>query len=315
MNADEIVATVWQRHRIWSAAAGRLKSGIVRWRSTALLLGAAGAVLQTLAATMPASAASTTAAVLGAVALVIVPIVTSNFLTGDRIKAWLRARSVSEGIKSEAYRFRTRAEPYADGDAARLRANCRKMEVWADTLATELAKVAPDAKPPPAWLQPDDYLKRRINDQVEAYYRPEARRNASLADGCRWLSLGLSTSAALLGAVAAALKLGAHAGTGADVIGAWIAVLTTLGASVIAHAAASRFTENARSYFATARQLEDLRDDWIARGRPGDVGQWSAFVAACEETISAENRAWMAKMDPEEDRASVRNSAAATPNP
>lgn len=300
MNEDEIVGAVWRRHRVWSAAAGQLKLGIARWRTAALALGAAGALLQTLAATMPSSATSTAIALVGTVALVAVPIITANFLKTEQIKAWLRARSVSEGIKSETYRLRARAEPYSDGDAARLNANCRKIEVWADSLATELAKAQPDDKPPPGRLDSDGYLKRRVNDQVEAYYRRQARKNSRHSDWYRWLSIVLSSLAAILGAIATALKLGSGTGTEAGGIGAWIAVLTTFSASVVAYAAASRFTENARSYFATARQLEDLRDDWIAGGRPADNEQWSAFVAACEEAISAENRGWMAKMDPEE---------------
>jgi hypothetical protein len=33
-----------------------------------------------------------------------------------------------------------------------------------------------------------------------------------------------------------------------------------------------------------------------------DADRWSEFVTACEEAISAENRGWMAKLDPDEQR-------------
>jgi hypothetical protein len=74
-------------------------------------------------------------------------------------------------------------------------------------------------------------------------------------------------------------------------------VLTTTAGAVAAHAAASRYDLQATTFFATARQLEDLAHEWKASARDAPSKEWSDFVRACEEAISAENRAWMAKLD------------------
>ena len=49
------------------------------------------------------------------------------------------------------------------------------------------------------------------------------------------------------------------------------------------------------SFHATARQLEDLVDEWRSRPVPPDARAWAAFVRACEEAISVENSSWLAK--------------------
>ena len=58
-------------------------------------------------------------------------------------------------------------------------------------------------------------------------------------------------------------------------------------------------------YYATARQLEDLETGWRTSGSPADPDRWSQFVRDVEEAISATNRAWMAKLDPQEEPSSA----------
>jgi hypothetical protein len=297
---DEVVGRFWERQRRWSILADQLKNGIVRWRSLVLGLSVAGALLQTLAASLPGTTIGKIVAVAGFVSLGMVPFVAIKFLQPEQVRRWLRARSVSEGLKSEIYRFRARAAPYAGADrSSQLDQKGEELQVWFSEMASELAGVTVDTKQPPGPLDAATYIAARVTNQIEKYYQPEARRNNKRAKLFRWLEVGISGLAAILGGVAAGLHLTADPNSRVG-IGAWVAVLTTIGGSVVAHAAASRYQLQARTFFATKQQLEDLRGKWLRAGSPAPGEEWSQFVSACEECISAENRGWMAKLDPEE---------------
>lgn len=298
-NEQEVVATHWRRHEQWSTLAGRLKSRIGFWRTTSLVLGAAGALLQTAAVALGTGIASMSVSVIGAVALLFVPFIARYFLTPEQVRQWLRARSMSEGLKSLVFRYRARAAPFAEGDRLiQLKDAGKKTESWVEAFAVELAGVEDRGGTPPPALDPDAYVAQRVREQIDRYYRPSARINASRARRLRRAEIAMAGLAAALGGVTAALKLPAAGMSGS--LGPWVAVLTTIGGAIAAHAAASRYDQEARMYFATARQLEDLLDEWTANGKPQDPARWSAFVTACEQVISAENRGWMAKLDPEE---------------
>jgi len=301
-HAHELVARYWQRHQQWSTLADQLKRQVTRWRTATLVLAATGAVLQTTSAALGSGALGTVVAVVGAVALVLVLFIAKFFLGPENVRQWLRSRSMSESLKSLVYRFEAGGAPF-DGDdrVVRLAAAARQLEGWGPSLVVEFASIETAFAPAPGALAPDAYLARRVRDQIENYYRPRARANSRLAQRFRRLELIAAAIAAILGAVATGLKLGPHT-AGASGIGAWVAVITTIGGSVAAHAAASRYDHQARMFFATARQLEDMLDDWTALSGPRDPAHWSAFVGACEDVISVENRGWLAKLDLEEQR-------------
>ncbi len=301
-NEQDVVATYWRRHEQWTTLANRLKARIGFWRTTSLVLGAAGALLQTAAVALGSCIAGTPVSVVGAVALLFVPFIARYFLTPEQVRQWLRARSMSEGLKSLVFRFRARAAPFTEGDRViQLEDAGKRAESWVEALAGELAGVEDRAGTPPPVLDPDAYIERRVRNQIDLYYRPGARNNASRARAFRRAELAMAALAAALGGVAAGLRLAPGSGPPSR-LGAWVAVLTTIGGAIAAHAAASRYDQQARAYFATARQLEDLLNEWTAHGRPQDPASWSSFVSACEEAISAEDRGWMAKLDPEEQR-------------
>lgn len=295
---EEVVATSWTRHKEWSKLADRLKTQITWSRIASLGLACTGALLQTAAAGMGKS--GTGVALAGMIALVGVPLIAKFFLTPDAVRKWLRARSASEGLKSLVYRFEARAAPFhGDDRMARFTEERDKANSWEEELADELAaiRIKPSARPGP--LDPDGYITRRVRNQIDTYYRPRAGTNARLARLFRWLELIMAVAAAVLGVVA---TWQGHSSDGSSRLGAWVAVVTTIGGAIAAHAAASRYQLQARVYFATARRLQDLLDDLPGRDAPVDAERWSAFVTACEEAISAENRGWMAKLDPDEQR-------------
>lgn len=288
---DDVVQSLWDEHVAWSGTASHLKSRRGFWRNAVLTLTVLGAALQTTAATIPA--AQLAAGLAGTVALALVPLMVRYFLTSEQTRKWLRARSVSEGIKSEIYRYRAGAEPYAGSDALEvLRRKVKDIRTWGQDLELERAKIGSPTSPAPPGLDADAYLQRRVRQQVKDYYRPNAWKNARLAERYRWAEIALSALAAALGAVATFFG-----DPGSAKLGPWVAVLTTVGGSIAAHAAAGRYDFQATTFFATARQLEDLALEWEACGGKDSLREWSEFVRACEESISAENRGWMAKFD------------------
>jgi hypothetical protein len=296
--ADEIVTRYWARHRQWSILADRLKFRITSARKATLALSSTGAVLQTFAAFVPSWWVSKGSAICGTVALVAVPFLTGNLLGAEQVRRWLRARSVSEGLKSEIFCYVAGGKPFDGADRGeKFEAACRDAESWVEELSVELAAIAPDSEAVPSLGSPQDYVASRVSAQIANYYRPKAQRNARLASRFRLFELVVAGVAAVVGAVAGALQLSAAGSKG---VGMWVAVLTTIGAAVAAHAAASRFDLQARTFFATARELEDVLGKWERDGKPTDPARWSALVAHCENVISAENRGWMAKLDPQE---------------
>ncbi len=291
----EVVTKYWTRYTQWSALADQLKREITRWRTASLILACAGALLQTAAAVMGKH--GTALAVAGALALVFVPFVARYFLTPEQTRKWLRSRSAAEALKSLVYRFVTRAAPFTDTDrVARLSTAGRRVEASVASLVLELASIEAAESAPPGSLDADGYITKRVRDQIEGYYRKQAQRHARLARRFRALELAAAALAAALGAIATVLKLASDEGSG---VGTWVAVITTIGGAVAAHAAVSRHEQQALIYLATARQLEDLLSDWETDDRHCDTTAWSVFVNACEDAITAENDGWMAKLDPE----------------
>ena len=290
---DDVVQSLWSEHVAWSETAGRLKSQRTAWRTVVLALTALGAILQTIAVTVPWVSWVKLGAGVGTVALALVPFLVRYFLTSEETSKWLRARSISEGIKSEIYTYQAGAEPYTGTDASDvLRRKVRDIRDWGKNIEIERAKIGSPTKPTPPKLLGDDYLQQRVYQQINNYYRPNARRNADLAERFRWIEIVMAGLAAVLSAIATFVG-----NPGSVTLGPWVAVLTTVGGSITAYAAASRYDFQATAFFATARQLEDLALDWQSGGKPVPSKEWSDFVRACEEAISAENRGWMAKLD------------------
>lgn len=283
--ASDLEQYLWNEQAAWSQTADRLRDVRSRTRSIVMVLTIAGAVLQTFAGTAPAF--RTPAGIAGTIALSLAAGIAGFFMKPENTQRWLRARSVSEGIKSEFYAYRASADPYAGPDALqRLQEKVREITGLAKDLAAYRAQTSPKPKPMPDALDHAGYLSRRLDEQIGFYVR-KAKLNAGLAGMYRNVEIGLVLLAAIMSAISTYLASFA--------LGPWIAVVTTIGGSIAAWAAASRYEFQATSYYATAQELRDLKHSWVlARAQPD--ANWSAFVRRCEDVISAENQAWMAKL-------------------
>lgn len=298
--SDEVVSAIWRRRVGWSRAADKLKRRVTYARVAALILSSTGAVLGTMAATLSAGKPhwQTVCAATSAVLLAAATFITANFLTVNAVRAWTRARSVSEAIKAEVYAFSAGAKPYGSGDAIKiLQRKTSEVEEAARDLERHVAGVIIDTATPPPFLPPAEYVKQRVDQQVEGYYRKKARLYARRLATLRGFELGLGLLATVLAALAAFIGGATQQPTaaGTNNTAAWVAVLTTLGAALAAHIAASRYDFLVMSYYATARRLEELANTWRSDGCLADPTAWSAFVQASEAAISVENESWLAK--------------------
>ncbi len=279
-----------RRQKQWSERANRFKSSLSYWRSLVLCLSILVAILGTFSGSLnPDSTLHFATGVLAAVAAAITPILAKFRLGPTETSKWIRSRSASEAIKAEIFQFRARVGDYRGEEAL-------------DNFSSVIGRISKSVEDIPSTLIPEtsidkdalrdlsinEYLDSRVMSQIHDYYRPKAIKHAQTADRYRTLHLILMLCGAVLGAVSAFIKVG---------MGPWIAVVTTITSSVMAHAAAGRHDELAIGFRATANRLEEIANRWKDKVMdvPPTVEQKTTLVAACEEAISSENQSWHAK--------------------
>lgn len=277
----------WQQQRLWSETATKLKRGIGVGRTVALLLGILAAGLAVSAAQVDDESWRRGLAFAAGVAAALVPF--AQRLAGtDRIRDWTRARSASEGLKTEVYEYLGGGSAYEATDRdKRLGQESRAIIEAVSDLQRTTAGVEPGAKDPPGVDGIDSYVVERVDDQI-GWYRRKAFGYERTASRLRLAGDVLAAIAAILGIAAAVFDRSSFA--------AWVPFVTTVGTSLVAHIAASRYDHMIIEYLRTALRLEHLRNSRIDT----DMSD-AAFVDACEQAISVENQAWMARWNrPEE---------------
>jgi hypothetical protein len=305
VNGKQIVESAWRDQAIWSEVANRLKASLFKWRYRASVAGVLGAFLETLAASLAKLDARwwwlrASVALAGAVALAVVPYVAKTKVSKERVSDWVRARSVSEGLKDLIYRYLLGAPPFGTEPSVEDFIQRRqRLKNRVEDLNIHAASIDPPTRARPVTLSVEEYVQGRLNGQIEGYYRPKGRQKALAAEKLHDLEFWLGFLAVIMGAAACAAA--ATGVTSLSVFGPWVAVVTTASAAVTAHLAASRYDHEAIIYFGTADRLADLRDTWLAHPNRMDAACVAKFVDDCEQAISTENEGWLAKWtrDPE----------------
>ena len=279
----------WQQQSIWSQTADRLKAGPQwRWRLrmsltvTAAALALAGSQLKTVS--VPASIVL---AALAATALAGVGLLRSR-QDAEQTRRWTRARSVSEAMKAEVYIFLAQS---GDGRPAEREERHRKLDAEILRLESDAKDLLPytlgvqaTTRPLPAVTDVGTYLDVRIRQsQLKNYYEPKAARLRTHLQWAKAIEVTLALVAAALAAVA----------TLSPTAGAWAAVVTTAVGAVTAYAASERYEFLWIEYSRTARELSRLLDRQTAAD--GSPLSGVALVNECEQVISVQNQAWMAK--------------------
>lgn len=291
---EELVDELWRQQSIWSQTANRMKASIGRARSAALTLTVGGAMVATLAAQLPAgqNMVRSVLVVAAAVGLGLVPVLRPRY-GGRVLRDWTRARSVSEALKSEVYLYLAGVGDYrGENRDSRLKTRTDRVCKEAADLLRHTVEIEPAQRPMPEVHDYRSYLRVRVEGQVAGYYRPQARQLRTRLRQFRRIELVLSAAGVVLGGLAASL---AEWG-----LSAWIALVTTISASVAAHVAAARYEYQLIEYLRTADELSRLQRDASATASPAEVDE---LVVRCERIISIQNEGWMAKLSstPEEE--------------
>ena len=281
------------RQSLWSATAGAFKRRVETARWLTFTFSILGALLAAIASQLN-DPSRLYFAIAGAVVLAVVSFVTSRLLGSTQITSWLRARTASEALKREAYRYAASAKPYDDQlsrDAA-LNNEREKIERDVDDLLASAVTRAGPGSAPRDQLTRDGYVNRRVRNQIKEFYSPRADANKRIATSLRWAEFSLALAATIITAIVGV--------AGKDLFGlkfdfiALTAVLTTIAAAILAHMEASRSDFLVMVYRATARRLS------AELSKIGDVSalskdNWSDFVNRCEAIIAEENTSWAAK--------------------
>ncbi len=287
---DPTFTLLWQRYRAWATTSARLKSATAKWKRRVLILTVAGTALATLGPFARDAAIPTgwLLPVLGSAALAIATYLGKELLDTQHEEAWTRARAAAEIYKSEAAKYAVQAPPYAGENREQvLRARLEELATLGKGLpADSVAGAAAIARMPATFWTATDYVKNRLDDQIEFYRRKAAEHTAVMTKG-RVVSLLLGGSAALL-----SLATGA-APERATLIAAVLGVVTTTGGAVGAYFHASHFEAIALKYRETADALELLKLDLNRVSTPEARG---GVVTKAEAIMQAENAAWMMEM-------------------
>jgi hypothetical protein len=282
----------WQRQSVWSQTANELKAGPSRARTWQLVLTVAAAALALAGSQLKKVSfpASLTLGVVAAVALAAVASLRGGTNT-EQVRRWTRARSVSEAIKTEVYTYLTATGRYETPDRdARLEAEIQRLEYDARDLSPYTGGIQPVTRELPRVHDVESYLTVRVRDgQLRDYYD---RHAAGLARRVWWLKRVQITLALVAAGLAAVASVSPS-------VAAWAAVATTAGGAVAAYVAAERYEFLWVEYSRTATELHRLLDRRTAAD--GRSLTDPELVAECEEVISVQNQAWMAKWGEEKD--------------
>ena len=281
-----VIEYAWERQGVWSRAADQLKAGPhLQWRLRMILTVAAAAMALAGTQLRPVNVVASYA--LGAVAAAVLAGV--GVIRGqqdaEQTRRWTQARSVAETIKSEVYIFLARS---GDGQPAKreteLETEVQRLERDARDLLPYTQGVQASTRPLPEVRDLETYLEVRIRvSQLENFYEPKAGK---LRRQLRWAKTAEITLTLLAAAFAAFAAVSPN-------VGAWAAVVTTAVGAVTAYAAAERYEFLWIEYSRTASELRRL----YSRRTAADGRRLSGLelVTECEQVISAQNQAWMAK--------------------
>lgn len=288
---NEVFEIVWKQYRTWSITSRNVKAANDRWKRRVLVLTLMGTVFGTMApftGVIAGSWPARVAGILGTVCLAVATYFAKELLGTKNEERWTRARAAAEAFKSEAHKYVVRATPYnADDHLAKLSRRLNELD--------ELTKGYPPDNVPPdqltkgmptTWWSVDDYIKKRLAEQVDWYVSKGVEHAASMHRG-RTVALTLGGAAVVLSAVTGAA---AEDGT---LPAALLGIVTTAGAAIGGYFQAAHYQALALKYQETARALDRRRAD-IASTPVHD--EKLKLVADAEAIMQAENAAWLAEM-------------------
>jgi hypothetical protein len=284
----------WREQSVWSQAADRAKREYMWWSRAALVMTLCAALFATAAGQLAAAdELRRVFSFLAAAFVAALAVIGGRFTSPERMRGWIRARSASEGLKSEIYLFLTRTDRYAAADTdAQFSSRVDAIRQAVKDLLGNIADITPKSDAVPRDPMPvQEYVQTRVDAQILKYYRPKAASEARLVRRYRTAEFVLALTAALLGALGGIMDQAA--------ITPWSAVVTTAIAALAARLAAGRHEYQVTTYTATALELERLSTQFKDLARSGrlEAREVDDIVKQCEAVISVENQGWMAQWE------------------
>jgi len=288
---DAALAEPWTTYRTWAATARYHKKAIDFWSLWSLRLAIVGALFATLGQQVsplaphdgPLSILYRIPGVLGSALIALATYFSSQALSGNRDKIWIRSRSAAESVKSAIFLYRASVPPFDSTDrGAQIRARVEKV-------LEQLNEIPPRVPPAEALpvldrLSVDQYIAARVDPSIN-WYKSRALEYQQKSDRLRTYTVALGVVTVLLGLASAFTT-----------ISAWSAVIATIVTSLTAFAQNQRYQSLLALYSATASRLGLLKGDWAQSAKSdNDKADRDAFIQRCEETMALENGSWIAQ--------------------
>lgn len=223
---------------------------------------------------------------LGALAIAFAAYFTRELLSEKVQRKWLHSRALAESAKAESLLFRLGVARYDEGDAVeKLLATIESQQKLASGITHDvISEKAKSERLPVGPLSVADYVKDRVDDQIGFYDERTTRYMGNLKLS-RILTLALGCVSVLLSVVA----LG---NVGTQVI----PLTSTLMAALASYVVAAQYGYLITSYQATGDRLRQLKTEWSLSKDPQSFEAINQLVRGCENAMSTENAAWLAKL-------------------
>jgi SMODS and SLOG-associating 2TM effector domain 1/SMODS and SLOG-associating 2TM effector domain 3 len=288
---DDMFHLVWRRYRIWTITSRHLKTVNESWKRRLILLTLAGTACGTLAPFagrwLEGPWPARIVALLGTVCLALATYLGKELLDSKREERWMRARIAAEVYKSEASKYLVQVAPYEAPDrTARLSARLAELDPLTKGLVPEqVSEAETTAGMPGAWWSVDEYVAKRLTEQID-WYRARAGDHTRATAKGRKATLTLGGIAVLLSAVT-----GATASDGTLPAGL-LGIVTTAGGAIGGYFQAGHYEALALKYRETADALERRRAEFATAAVPDQ----HRLVADVEGILQAENAAWLSQL-------------------
>lgn len=281
---------VWGQYCGYSATSREKKASLGKWQKLVLCFTITGAVFGVLSQNLEKYALWSQC--LGAFAGVLIALsayFSKEFIKPEKERLWVQARSIAEVLKSEAYLYVTGVHPYDTREAAeKLNEKAAELEARVKGFTAMDLKDKEKKEMPTKPMTIECYIKERIEDQRDGYYIPTADKYEKYAK--RWNIVRW-----VLGVIGVILAVFNGMGI-SGYIGGWVAVVSTITVTVVAHISANRYNYLMLSYRSAAQNLKRNLSEWGGR-----IITDKELIIKCEETISSENKVWLLEWSKEKE--------------
>lgn len=309
---------------IWNRTANNKKRVITIWRkriAIAMLVGAAlGLASEEVIDSKFAPLFSTSdgsfrieqaLAILSAISIALATYAGAKILSGELEKSQLKARSACEALKVQGYLYSMKAPPYSGKHAEKLL--FKRVEI----ILKDVSNIPPDlsiygnsdswlsrffsvfymgkksADEVDLWKQRfdenmtfDNYIKERVEGQVNDYYRVKASEFQATINKANAATLFFGFAGVAFGAVGATYIAG---------ITMWVGLISTASASITSYIHANKYEYLLMSYISTASELELLAARYKSMEAPS-IRMQQRFITETETIFSTEHNSWLSEI-------------------